>query len=815
MRMTQKHETKQQKIFIGVSWPYASGNIHIGHLAGQYVVCDVFARYHRLVGNKVLMVSGSDSHGTPIVYEAEKQGITPTQLVQKSHELITETYTKLGFLYENYTSTTTENHKKVVQNVFSTLLELGYLETRETEQYYDETVKRFLPDRYVRGTCPLCKTENARGDECPACGAFLEPDQLIDPYSTLSNTKPIKKKTTHYFLDLKRTDSELREWLKDKEYWREWVKEFTKGFIAGGLKPRSVTRDMTWGVKVPLQGWEDKVIYVWIEAVVGYLSAAIEWAQKNGNPSEWEDFWKDEKCKHYYFIAGGNVPFHTIIWPAELIAYSEKYNDAKLFEKYKLPGEILQKKLNLPYDVPANKMLLFKGVKMSKGDHHNISVTQLLDKYNPDLLRYFFIKYAPENHDRDFKWKDLIDANNNELVANIGNFVNRTISFVNTKFDGKVPSGKLDKDVQNAINDTFKTTAEELENCHFTKAMESILELGHFANKYFNDGKPWETIKKEYNKSANTLYNSIQIVSAFITLLAPFLPFSANKIANLLNVSMDFDPNILLANNQKITQYTNNWQPISIESQTAINPALVLFDKLEYDEELQKIDNVEETDEQLEKIEKIQLTKDKQLEKIPTLFTVYRNIKIKKKDAYVQKWLDEMVKNILEVHKEQNWDKSPTFTGFIRLHNQYSNQKDLISSSQSLVKDIKEQGYIQNINTFVDIYNAISALTGVSIGVHDINEIEGDPRLTILEKDQDFTIIGGKDKATAYKDEYAYVDNKGILCRLDIKQSNRTKISEKSKNIFVIFQGHDSLGEGVLETSRKMLDEAINRFLNS
>ena len=218
--MTQDEGKNQKKVFIGVSWPYASGNIHIGHLAGQYVVCDVFARYHRLVGNKVLMVSGSDSHGTPIVYEAEKRGITPYELVSDSHKLITDTYKRLGFVYENYTSTTTENHKEVVQNVFSTLLELGYLKTRETEQYYDEVAKRFLPDRYVRGTCPICNTENARGDECPACGAFLEPDQLIDPYSTLSNTKPVKKKTTHYFLDLERTDKQLREWLKDKDYWR-------------------------------------------------------------------------------------------------------------------------------------------------------------------------------------------------------------------------------------------------------------------------------------------------------------------------------------------------------------------------------------------------------------------------------------------------------------------------------------------------------------------------------------------------------------------------------------------------------------------
>ena len=306
-----KNSNTNEKIFIGVSWPYANGNIHIGHLAGQYVVCDIFARYHRLKGNDVLMVSGSDSHGAPVIFAAEEEGVDPAKLADSSHEIIVNTYKQLGLLYENYTTTRTENHKIVAQNIFLVLDELGFLEQKTSKQYYDPQVKRFLPDRYVRGTCPKCSAPNARGDECPECGEFLDPEDLKNPYSTLSDATPEMQETTHYYLNLEKTENDLKDWIKDKKHWRKWVREFTLGWLRGGLKPRTVTRDFSFGVPVPKKGWENKVLYVWIEAVVGYLSAAIEWAENKGDPSAWEDYWKDPSCKHYYFIAGGNVPFHT------------------------------------------------------------------------------------------------------------------------------------------------------------------------------------------------------------------------------------------------------------------------------------------------------------------------------------------------------------------------------------------------------------------------------------------------------------------------------------------------------------------------
>ncbi len=575
------NNTQSEKIFIGVSWPYASGKIHLGHLAGQNIACDVFARYHRLKGNKVLMVSGSDSHGTPILFKAEELGISPEELVKESHKGILETFKKLSLIYENYTTTTTSNHKEVVQNIFLVLKELGYLYTQKSKQYYDEKVEKFLPDRYVRGICPVCSAPNARGDECPECGEFLKPEDLIEPYSTLSDTVPVLKETEHFYLDLKKLEPKISKWIDgNSSHWRKWVREFSKGWIKEGLIPREVTRDMKFGIPVPVEGWEDKVIYVWIEAVVGYLSAAIEWAKKIDKPSEWEEFWKDPKCKHYYFIAGGNTLFHTIIWPAELLAYSEKYTDDSLWEKYKLPGETKREKLNLPYDVPSNKMLLSKGKKMSKGDNVGLSADELLEKYSSDLIRFFFVRYAPENHDREFEWKDLIDCNNNELVANIGNFINRTLTFTNSKFDNTVPNGELEKEVKESIDTAFENIGKHIEACEFVKASEALLHFSSFANKYFNDKAPWISYKENIPDCENTIYNSIQLVNALRILIAPFTPLSKDKLNKMLNISKEYDANIELEKEGTVSEYPNTWMFTTVNVGQKLNTPEILFEKI-------------------------------------------------------------------------------------------------------------------------------------------------------------------------------------------------------------------------------------------
>lgn len=797
-----------EKIFIGVSWPYASGNIHIGHLAGQYVVCDVFARYHRMHGNKVLMVSGSDSHGAPIVFKAEEEGITPQELVEKSHKIIQETYKKLGLIYENYTSTMTENHSTVVQNIFKALNDFGYLSIQKSKQYFDPKANRFLPDRYVRGTCPKCGATNARGDECPECGEFLSPEDLIDPYSTLSDAKPEMRETEHFFINLEKTTLQLQDFLKDKDYWREWVKEFSRGFIREGLKPRAVTRDMDFGVPVPFEGWEGKVIYVWIEAVVGYLSAAIEWAEKNGNPSAWEDYWKSPDSKHYYFIAGGNVPFHTIIWPAELIAYNEKYKSAATFKKYKLPGETENKPLQLPYDVPANKILLFKGKKMSKGDRTGIGLEYLLENYSPDVIRYFFIKYAPENHDREFIWKDFIDANNNELVANIGNFINRTVSFTHSKFSGKVPTGEISAEVQSAIDKAFSDTASHIEKCEFAKAVESVLELGHFANKYFNDQKPWETVKTDLTKSGNTIFNSLQIVSAFKELLKPFLPFSAEKIYELLNLEQKYDANKELETTGKVTQYIDNWKFDEIPSNHELGIQDILFAKLEYTEELQKIDYKDPN----QGVRVIEFEQDEKLKEIPIVTLQINGLNIKKRNGKLDKFINAKVEEFKSKYKGTDWKTLPIFSGHHELHSKYT-QGEFISAPENLLNYIFERGTIPNINTFVDLYNIISIETGITIGVHDVDKLKGNIKLNILDTDTQFKEINTNNEGTAQKGEYCYSDDSGIICRLDIKQCDRTKITEKTKNVFIILQGHAHIGLDAIEKAKINLESAVKKYI--
>lgn len=572
---------KQEKIFIGVSWPYANGPLHLGHLAGQNVVCDVFARYHRLKGNKVMMVSGSDSHGAPVVFKAEEEGLTPEEMFQSAHKDILKVFDELRLVYENYTHTHTENHKIVSQNLFKVLEAQGYLKTQKSKQYYDTEVERFLPDRYVRGTCPECGNKKARGDECPECGKYLEPEQLIDPYSTLSDSKPELRETEQYYLDLKSLAPEIQDFIEKRgDIWRTWVREFALGWIRQGLEPRPITRDMDYGIPVPIEGWDGKVLYVWFEAVIGYLSAAIEWADKQGTPSAWEDFWKDPEAKHYYFIAGGNAPFHTIIWPAELLGYNEKYDSNERYEMYKLPGETLQKPLQLPYNVPANNMLFYKGKKMSKGDSTGLTIESLLEDYGPDIMRFFFTRFAPEKQDREYTMDDFYAVNNNDLVGNLGNFINRTLSFGYKNFDGTVPNAELAPEVLAATEKAYKQVGKYIEECKFNAATKALLAYGDFANKYFNDKAPWLAIKDNPDDASITIFNSIQIVNNLVTLLKPFTPHAADRLAATLGHEVS-DPNYELEKDGRVTTYEDLWTPTYIESGTKFAKPELLYRKIE------------------------------------------------------------------------------------------------------------------------------------------------------------------------------------------------------------------------------------------
>ncbi len=799
-----------KKIFVGVSWPYANGNIHLGHIAGQNVACDIFARYHRLKGNKILMVSGSDCHGAPIELAAEKNNMTPEEWVKKSHKKILETYKSLNFIYDNYTSTITENHKRIVQNIFLYLKETNSLFIKETMQYYDPKVEKFLPDRYIQGTCPECNTTNARGDECPECGKFLNPEDLIKPYSALSDAKPKLKKTKHYYINLNKNTKELKKWINEFEkHTRTWVSSSTKGFLKEGLEPRPITRDLKFGISVPLKGWEEKKIYVWLENVVGYLSASIEWAEKRENKSEWEDFWKDKSCKHYYFIAGGNLFFHSIIWPTELIGYNKKYEKAENFNKNLLPNEKQRKKLNLPFDIPTNKLLMYKGKKMSKGDNSGITLEHLLKNYDSDLLRYFCTRYAPENHDKEFTWKDFIDANNNELVANLGNFVNRVLTFTATKFDSTIPQGDLSEEVEEEISSAFEKCGKHIEKCEFIKAIEIILNLGHFSNKYFNDKQPWNDFKNNINSSRNTIYNSLQLVNAFRILLKPFLPNTSRKLDLFLNINVEYDPNNELEKTGKVTNFINSWVMTYLDAGTKIKKVEIIFQKLEYSKELEEEDQENVKEIAISKGKDVKVIIDSNLTNIPIIWDTFNNLKIQKRNSDVKKWIEEIYKKIEDKYKGDHWKENKVFEGYRDLHKEYSNSKDLVPSGENLIEIFKKKKRLPNINTCVDIYNAVSALTGVSIGAHDISEIEGDVNFKILEKNYKFKPLTGEKKGFAKSNEYGYIDNNGIICRLDIKQSDRTKITSNTSDALIILQGNYFVTEEDLIRTMRLLKEGL------
>jgi methionyl-tRNA synthetase len=877
------------------------------------------------------MVSGSDSHGAPVVFKAEEQGITPEEMAERSHQGLVDVYSQLGFVYENYTKTTTDLHKEVAQNIFLVLKENGYLKAEKSNQYFDEEVQRFLPDRYVRGTCPICRATNARGDECPECGEFLEPEDLIDPYSTLSDSIPVMKETEHFYMDLTSLQPKLKDWIENNsDHWRKWVREFSLGWIKQGLQPRPVTRDMKFGVKVPVEGWEDKVLYVWIEAVVGYLSASIEWAEKQGKPSDWESYWKDPKCRHYYMLSGGNVPFHTIMWPAELIAYNEKYESPELVDSFKLPGETLNKPLNLPYDVPGNKMLTHGGKKMSKGDGTGVTLERALKYYGADTLRYFFTRYAPENQDREYTWKDFIDANNNELVANIGNFINRALSFGFSRFDGKIPDGNLENSVNEAINIAFEKSSLSLENTEFVKSIETILELGKFANKYFNDEAPWETIKETPEKAANTIYNSIQLVNALRILLKPFTPFASAKLSEYLNITDEYDPTEDVRLNGAASQNIDQWCFVPLQSGHPFEKPEILFPKYEYTKELEAEDNDEVSlddkymgiiiaevlersehpsksdlavylldigkekvtvvskDNSLkigdkaayfgigtvipgskgrEEVQKamfdeiesigmlasakelditnshkvvlklkteskpgtsfaeafpqgypiedsVEVDVSKELDFIPIGWRVYTNLKISKLKPDQRVKLKELYSTLYDSLKSDSaWRDRYEYKGYRELHNKYSSEKDLIGSSQALCETLLEQGSIGKVNALVDIYNYVSALTGVSIGIHDISLLQGNPTLEVLKIDTKYQEVGTGDVVTVPSGEYVYTDEKGIICRLDTKQCQRTRIGPKTENLLIILQGHESLGVEDLEEAAALLDHMIEQFV--
>ena len=509
-------ENTPERIFVAVAWPYANGPLHLGHIAGCYLSADIFARYHRFKGDEVLMVSGSDTHGTPITIRADEEGITPQEVVERYHAMFLEAWQKLGITFDLFTHTNTDNHEEVVHRVFKSLLEKGYIYTGNMLLAYCAQCDRYLPDRYVEGTCPHCGNLRARGDQCDACGRTLDPPELVDPRCSICGATPEFRESEHFFLKLSAFEKPLLEWVEKQDHWRNNVKNFTRQFLRDGLKDRAISRDLSWGVPLPVDGYESKRIYVWFEAVIGYLSAAVEWAGQTGG--NWEDFWKDPATKSYYFIGKDNIPFHSIIWPAIILAYDEG--------------------LNLPYDVPANEFLSLENQKFSTSQNWAVWVPDYLERYDPDPLRYLLSINMPESGDANFSWSEFVRRNNEELVATYGNLVNRVLSFTYRNFDGKVPGvqslDEVDQGLLRAARETMDSVDENLYHCRFKAAIGQAFGLAQEANRYLDTKAPWKTIKEDRDQAGASLTVAMQAINCLKTILYPFMPFSSQKVHEFL-----------------------------------------------------------------------------------------------------------------------------------------------------------------------------------------------------------------------------------------------------------------------------------------
>lgn len=522
-----------EHVVVNVAWPYANGPRHIGHVAGFGVPSDVFARFQRMRGRNVLMVSGTDEHGTPLLVQADKEGVTVRELADRYNRQIVTDLAGLGLTYDLFTRTTTRNHYAVVQELFKGLYENGYM-IKETQQgAVSPSTGRTLPDRYIEGTCPICGADGARGDQCDDCGNQLDPIDLINPVSKINGETPKFIETEHFLLDLPSVAEALAEWLKTREDWRPNVLKFSQNLLEN-VRPRAMTRDIDWGVPVPIEGWADndaKKLYVWFDAVVGYLSASIEWAYRSGKPDAWKEFWQGGNARHYYFQGKDNITFHSQIWPGQLLGYAGK--GAKGGEQH-LYGE-----LDLPTEIVSSEYLTMSGSKFSSSKGVVIYVKDFLAEYGPDALRYFIAVAGPENNDTDFTWDEFVRRINNELANGWGNLVNRTVSMAHKNF-GEVPTpGELqeaDKRILSLAEESFEKVAANLEQSKFKNAITAAMHVVGEANAYIAEMEPWKLAKDDSQRErlATVLWTALQVVSDCNVMLTPFLPFTAQKVHETL-----------------------------------------------------------------------------------------------------------------------------------------------------------------------------------------------------------------------------------------------------------------------------------------
>jgi methionyl-tRNA synthetase len=522
------------KVLSAVAWPYANGPRHIGHVAGFGVPSDVFSRYMRMAGHDVLMVSGTDEHGTPILVAADAAGVTPRALADESNRLIVEDLHALGLSYDLFTRTTTVNHYTVAQEMFTTVYRNGYMVEQTTKGAISPSTGRTLPDRYIEGTCPICGYDSARGDQCDNCGNQLDPTDLIHPRSKINGETPEFVETQHFFLDLPALADALKAWLDEREAsgtWRPNVIKFSQNILED-IRPRAMTSDIDWGIPVPIEGWRDqpKRLYVWFDAVIGYLSASIEWARRLGEPDRWREWWNDPEASSYYFMGKDNITFHSQIWPAELLAYDGRG------DRGGEPGEYGE--LNLPTEVVSSEFLTMEGKQFSSSRGVVIYVRDVLARYQADALRYFISAAGPENQDSNFTWAEFVRRTNDELVAGWGNLVNRTANMIAKSFGEIPPAGELtdqDRALLDSVESAFGVVGELIERHRQKQALSEAMRTVAEVNKYVSDMAPWKLkAEEDRGRLATILHVTVQAVADCNLVLSPFLPHSANAVDRVL-----------------------------------------------------------------------------------------------------------------------------------------------------------------------------------------------------------------------------------------------------------------------------------------
>ena len=553
-----------ERKMITAALPYANGPVHIGHLAGVYIPSDVYARFQRRLGKDVAFICGSDEHGIPITIRAKKEGVTPQDIVDKYHEIIKKSFQDLGISFDEYSRTTSKNHYEVSQDFFTTLYNKEKFTEEVSEQYFDEQANEFLADRYIVGTCPNCGNDNAYGDQCEKCGSTLSPSELINPKSALSGNIPVLKETKNWYLPLNEYENFLNEWIIEghKDDWKSNVYGQVKSWLNDGLKPRAMTRDLNWGVPVPLSGAEGKVMYVWFDAPIGYISFTKEWAEKNGK--NWKDYWQSENTDLIHFIGKDNIVFHCIIFPAMMKAHGD----------YKMPK-----------NVPAFEFLNLENDKISTSRNWAVWAHEYVEEFpgQQDVLRYALLSSAPETKDNNFTWKDFQTKNNSELVGIFGNFINRVAVLIHKYYNGIVPEGNTNADELKEIEKSAKEIETFLENFEFRNALSALMNLARFGNQFLQTEEPWKTIKDQPEKTANSLFIAAQIAVALAQLSEPFMPFSSEKLLKMFNTEK------------------KNWQNISgvlVESGHQINEVSLLFSKIEDDvieAQIQKLENTKQS----------------------------------------------------------------------------------------------------------------------------------------------------------------------------------------------------------------------------